>query len=239
MSMENLIFRCLERFWATKYNTRYGEVTAYDPKKHAAKVKIQPGGQETGWIPIHVHHVGDGWGVLVGHQIGDQVEIGHQEGDFETAAVTKRLHSDKDKPPKVESGEILMKHEKAGQLFFDKDKNITWTGANGQVIKTDKKGNTSLSLKVSDKKDADGGSPTFTVSMTDQNDKKHVITIDKNGITHNSDVKVTIKADKIEHNGDLKVTGSILAGKVIESSQGLKGPVIGGMPGNPGSASTW
>ena len=65
---------------------------------------------------------------------------------------------------------------------------------------------------------------------------KHKITIDDSGITHTSETQVTIKAPNIKHDGDLKVTGSVLAQKVIQSSQGLLGPLIAGFPGNPGSA---
>jgi phage baseplate assembly protein gpV len=244
MSIENLIFRCLERFWASKYNARYGVVTSYDPEKHAAKVKIKPFDVETGWLPIQAHHVGNGWGIVVGLQIGDQVKITHNNGDFEIGEITARVHDDESKPPQVKSGEILIKHEKAGSFFLDKDKNITWSGANGQIIKTDKKGNTSVSLKVSSQKDSDSNSPTYTLSLTDQNNKNHTVTIDKTGIAHKSDMQVSIKvgdqheivvdkdngiahksatkihlhAPQIEHNGNLTVNGTVEASQYIQGS---------------------
>ncbi|MCC3246664.1 phage baseplate assembly protein V [Methylocystis sp. WRRC1] len=240
MNIENLIFRCLERFLATKSAERYGIVTSYDPKKHAAKVKIQPSGQETGWIPIHAHHIGDGWGILVGLSPGDQVRLGYSGGDFEVAEIISRVHSDEDKPPQVESGEILLKHTEAGSFKFDKDKNMVWTGANGQVVTTDKKGNMSLSLKVQNNQDADKDSPTFSVSLDGGDNAKHSVIIHpKNGITHKSSVKVTIDAEKIEHKGSLKVSGSILATKVIQSGDGFKGPLFSGTAGDPGDADNW
>lgn len=144
MSIENLIYRSIERYWASKYNPRYGIVTSYDPDKHAAKIAFQPENQESGWIPIHAHHIGDGWGILVGLQIGDQVKLDHQESDFEVGSVVARVHSDEEKPPRVEAGEMLLKHQKAGQIFFDKNKNITWTGTSGQIIQTDSAGNVYL-----------------------------------------------------------------------------------------------
>ena len=244
MSIENLIFRCIERVFSGKYAPKYGVVTSYDPEKHAAKVKIKPSDIESGWLPIQAHHVGNGWGVVVGLTEGDQVKITHNGGDLEIGEITARVHDDESKPPAVKSGEILIKHEKAGSLFLDKDKNVTWTGANGQVIKTDKKGNTSLSLKVSNKKDSDDKSPTYTVSLTDKDDKKHTVTIDKSGIAHKSDTQVSIKvgddheivvdkdngiahksskkihlhAPTIEHNGDLNVTGKITAPQYLTGS---------------------
>lgn len=241
MTLENLIFRAIERYFAGKYNARYGVVTSYDPKKHAAKVKIKPEDIETGWLPIHAHHVGDGWGVMVGLQIGDQVKITHMAGDFEVGAILGRVHSDEDKPPEVKSGEILFKHEKAGSILFDKDKNVTWTGANGQVIKTDKKGNTSVSLKVADKKDSDSTGPTFALSLEDADGKKHSVTVNKDGVAHKSDTRVSIAvgdnhkitvdkddgiahksstkihlhAPQIEHAGDLTVQGKVTAGSYL------------------------
>ena len=245
MNIENLIMRCIERVFAGKYMPKYGVVTSYDPKKHAAKVTLKPWDIETGWLPIQAHHVGNGWGIVAGLQVGDQVKVTHAGGDLEIGEITARVHDDKDTPPEVKSGEIMIKHEKAGSLFLDKDKNITWTGANGQVIKTDKKGNTSLSLKVSNSKDSDGNSPTYTISLTDQNDKKHTVNINKDGIKHSSDTRVmvsvdggkhTIEVDKdngishksstkihlhapqIEHNGDLSVTGKITAPMILQGS---------------------
>lgn len=279
MNIEDLIFRCLERFWSGKYNERYGVVTSYDPKKHAAKVKIKPDDIETGWLPIQAHHVGNGWGVVVGLQVGDQVKISHHGGDFEAGHVVSRVHDDKDKPPKVESGEMLFKHKKAGEVFFDKDHNITWKGANGQVIMTDKKGNTSLSLKVNNDSSSSGdatsggdpsaggaagadgsgassasdstsssdsNAPTYTVTLEDRQGKKHTVTINKDGIAHNSDTKVSIdvggkhkitvdtdgithKSDSkihlhaptIEHNGNLNVSGIVTAQMYNQGGGGM------------------
>jgi hypothetical protein len=45
---------------------RHGLVTSYDPKKHLAKVALQPSGELSGWLPIEEGHVGNGWGHLVG-----------------------------------------------------------------------------------------------------------------------------------------------------------------------------
>lgn len=101
-----------------------GIVTGWDPDKHLAKVKIQPFGNETGWIPVSAHHVGNGYGVMVGLSNGDQVEIGYQEGDPNTPRVIGRYHSDKDKPPRVESGEILIKHKSGSSFFLDKNGDV-------------------------------------------------------------------------------------------------------------------
>ena len=116
--------------------------------------------------------------------------------------------------------------------------------ANGQTVQTDKKGNTSISLKVSNKKDSDKDSPTYTVSLEDQDGKKHTVTINKSGIAHKSDKQVSIKvgddheiivdkdngiahksskkihlhAPQIENVGDLTVQGKVEAASFVEGS---------------------
>lgn len=116
-----------------------GLVTSWDSKNHSAKVMLQPEGVETSWLPVLAHHIGNGWGVLVGLTpgdgkiTGDQVEIDFPDGDINQPRVTLRVHSDTDRPPPVESGEILIKHQKGGSLFADKNGNITWTGGKGQA----------------------------------------------------------------------------------------------------------
>lgn len=240
MSLENFIYRCLETFWALKDHKRHGTVTSYDPDKHAAKVQLQPGGQETGWLPIHAHLVGDGWGVVAGLNVGDQVEVAFENGDLDIGKIASRVHSDKEKPPKVQAGELLATKKDTGSILWDNDGNITWTGANGQVIKTDKKGNTSITLNVSNTQNSDSNSPTLTVTLKDQNNKNHSVTVNKDGIAHASDVKVSITSQKIEHNGPLKVNGSIYSSGVVQTTVGVKAPIYSaGTTGDPGDASTW
>lgn len=72
------------------------------------------------------------------------------------------------------------------------------------------------------------------------NGGQHEITVHpQNGIKHKSSAMIVVEASKIEHIGSLKVSGSIHAGKVIQSAMGLKGPLTQSMPGDPGDADTW
>lgn len=103
---------------------RIGTVTSWDPKTHSAKVMLMPENIETGWIPVSNHHAGNGYGVLIGLEIGEQVEIGFQEGDISSPRIMGRLHSDEDKPPEVKSGEVLIKHKSGSALFIDENGNI-------------------------------------------------------------------------------------------------------------------
>jgi len=135
-SLENLILRTVERWWAGRYSERHGLVTSYDPNKYLAKVMFQPEHQESGWLPIETGHIGQGYGIAIGLQPGsgqggatqggeqgwggsssgqqgnqaqgDQVIVRYQENDFESGKIVQRVHSDIDKPPgPVKSGEMV------------------------------------------------------------------------------------------------------------------------------------
>lgn len=145
--VENLILRTIERWWAGRYSEKHGLVTSYDPDKYLAKVTFQPEGQESGWLPIETGHIGNGFGIAVGltpgdgKESGDQVIVRYQEGDVESGKIVQRVHSDKEKPPKVESGEMVQWHEKGAKIFFKKDGSITIEDGKGATIKLDGKGN--------------------------------------------------------------------------------------------------
>ena len=126
--LEKMVLGIIERWSAGRYSERHGMVTAYDPKNHLGKVTLQPEGQESGWLPIETGHVGNGYGILIGLQPGqggvssggqggqsgtssnqgDQVVVRFQEGDFEGGKIVQRVHSDDQKPPEVQSGEIMI-----------------------------------------------------------------------------------------------------------------------------------
>lgn len=168
--MENLILSTVERWAGGRYSERHGIVTSYDPDKHLAKVTYQPEGQESGWLPIETGHIGDGYGIATGLQPGDgkekgdQVIIRFQEGDFESGKIVQRVHSDDQKPPKVESGEMVIwtRFQKSeggpesaegaeggnGQkIFFKKDGSIEYTDGNGATMTFDGKGNIAIKCK--------------------------------------------------------------------------------------------
>jgi hypothetical protein len=163
-SLENLMLRTIERWWAGRFSERHGLVTSYDPNKYLAKVKFQPEGQESGWLPIETGHIGQGYGIAIGLQpgsgqgsdqqgqgsqqsssgsdnsqnsqaMGDQVIVRFQENDFEGGKIVQRVHSDQDKPPgPVYPGEMVF------WTKFKKDKDPgpdaadTGGGGNGQQI---------------------------------------------------------------------------------------------------------
>lgn len=181
--LANLILETIERWWAGRYTERHALVTSYDPKNYLAKVTFQPEGQESGWLPIETGHVGQGYGITIGLQPGsgsgfkgqqsgdgagtnsgqgadgDQVVVRYQEGDIESGKIVQRVHSDQDKAPQAESGEIIIwakfkKDSNAGpdaagdgqggdgqQISFKKDGSLTFTDGNGATIVMDGAGN--------------------------------------------------------------------------------------------------
>ncbi len=213
--LENLILSTVERVLAGRRSERHGLVTSYDPDKHLAKVTFQPEGQESGWLPIEVGHVGNGFGILIGltpgdgKKTGDQVIVRYQEGDFESGKIVKRVHSDEDKPPRVESGEMVFwarfdktAKDKSGlgddtelsdqqtgqkggqqgsgaQIFFKKDGSLTITDGAGATHVWDGKGNHSSTSK----------------NKTDNFSGKHDVTVGK-------DKTVTIKGKRTDKVND-------------------------------------
>ena len=48
------------------------------PPRLRAKVTFQPDGQESGWLPIDIGHIGKGSGIAVGLTPGDGKSTGHR-----------------------------------------------------------------------------------------------------------------------------------------------------------------
>ncbi len=146
-SYNNAILRLIERTMSGRHNKRVGLCTSWDPKNHLAKVKFQPEGNETGWLPVHTMSAGDQYGHMTGLtpgdgiSTGDQVEVLYQEGNFDTGAIVARIHSDVDKPPPVESGEQLFQSPFSSSIKLANDGSITYTDKAGSIIKEDGTGN--------------------------------------------------------------------------------------------------
>lgn len=185
--LESFILHTVERLLATRYTERHALVTSYDPVNYLAKVTLQPEGQETGWLPIETGHIGQGYGIAIGLQPGqggtgsggqqggssgqsspnqgDQVVVRPQEGDIEAFKIVQRVHSSQDKPPPVQSGEMVFWTQfqqsggqtpdaaKGGQggtgqkIYFKNDGSITITDGNGGTIVFDGQGNCTVNCK--------------------------------------------------------------------------------------------
>jgi phage baseplate assembly protein gpV len=169
-NLENVVLRLIQEYMLGRYTERHGMVTAYDPKKHLAKVMFQPGQQESGWLPIETGHIGAGYGIAIGLQpgdgkkTGDQVIVRYQEGDLGSGKIVQRVHSEDQQAPEVQSGELVIwarfqnsdgGNESAqgaqggnGQrVFFKNDGSIVITDGNGATITMDGNGNITTDCK--------------------------------------------------------------------------------------------
>lgn len=96
---------------------RVYQVSGYDGQG-SIKVSLGPDGPDSGWMPLGCIGVGNGWGVMVGPQIGDQVLCEFVNGDINAGVVVARLHSAVAQPMPVPAGEIWMVHADGAALKF-------------------------------------------------------------------------------------------------------------------------
>lgn len=221
------ILNLLERWWSAKHTERHGIVTSYDPKKYIAKVAFQPGGQESGWLPIETGHIGESYGIVTGLQPGqggvnsqgqggqvgpqsknqgDQVIVRFQEGDFESGKIVQRVHSDQDSPPQAQSGEMIFytKFSKSGGP--NPDAATGGQGGTGQQVYFKNDGSISLT-------DGNGGTLIF--------DGKGNCTINCKNLTivANGDKTETVNGASTESvGGDLNKS---IGGKRIDNISGI------------------
>lgn len=116
---------------------RFGVVTSVDPQAGTARVKIQPDGVLTGWLPVLSPWVGAGWGMSCPPSPGDQVLVVPQEGDAEHGAVVARSWSAAAPPPPTPSGELWLTHRSGSFLRLLNDGTVSVKGdlhVQGQVF---------------------------------------------------------------------------------------------------------
>lgn len=104
---------------------RTGTIKSYDPVNGVVKVAIQPEGRETNWIKLDCPGVGNGWGVQIGPQIGDEVTVSFDSSDPNLGKVTARHTNSLNLPMPVPSGEIWMVHQSGSLLKFNTDGTVT------------------------------------------------------------------------------------------------------------------
>lgn len=114
----NVTRREAERAMSQRASVRMGTVTSYDPNNYAAKVRIEPEGHETGWLPIHSPAAGNGWGVFCPPTPGDVVEVHYQEGGKGAPFIGLRQFGDRKRPLAVPAGEFWVVHQSGSCLKF-------------------------------------------------------------------------------------------------------------------------
>lgn len=100
---------------------RLGIVTNYDAANFMAQVELQPDGQTTGYLPIMMPWVGNGWGFFSPPSHGDQVLVVFQEGDNNSGLIIGAFHNNVAKPLDVTSGELWMVHASGSYVKLKND----------------------------------------------------------------------------------------------------------------------
>ena len=117
----NVMRREAERAMNRLALPKMGVVTGYDPARYAAKVRLQPEGVETGWLPVAAGWAGNGWGLFCPPTPGDVVDVHFQEGGTEAGFVSQRFFSAVTRPLPVPSGEMWVQHKSGSRLRFLND----------------------------------------------------------------------------------------------------------------------
>ncbi len=116
---------------------RFGTVTSVDPQAGTARVRLQPDGVLTGWLPLLSPWVGAGWGMSCPPAPGDQVLVVPQEGDAEHGAVVARAWSVDASAPATPVGELWLTHKSGSWVRLLNDGTVSVRGdlhVDGQVF---------------------------------------------------------------------------------------------------------
>jgi phage baseplate assembly protein V len=100
---------------------RFGVVVSSDPGRHAVRVRLQPEGVLSGWLPVASPWVGAGWGVFCLPSPGDQVLVLAQEGEAEHGVVVGGCFSDPRPAPQGAVGELVLRHASGTALRLGND----------------------------------------------------------------------------------------------------------------------
>jgi phage baseplate assembly protein V len=107
---------------------KFGTVTSINPQTATARVRIQPDGVLSGWLPILSQWVGNGWGMVGLPNPGDQVLLVPQEGDVEQSIIVGRAFSSSQMPPQAPSDEFWLVHKTGSFLKLCNDGTIRVNG---------------------------------------------------------------------------------------------------------------
>jgi uncharacterized protein involved in type VI secretion and phage assembly len=146
--IQNLMRREAQREASTRAKPRRGTITAYDPSKYAAKVRIEPEGYETGFLQIGAEFVGNGWGLILGPSIGDEVEVNFQEDGKNAAYIGSRFFGDEAPPLPVPSGEAWLVHKAGAFIKLTNDGRLSLRDAGGSTLVMNGDGTTTLTSNL-------------------------------------------------------------------------------------------
>ncbi len=107
---------------------RFGVVTSVDPVRHAVRVRLQPEGVLSGWLPVLAPWIGAGWGMFCLPSPGQQVLVLAQEGEAEHGVVVGASYSDRLPAPVGAVGEMVLRHASGTTLRLANDGTVRIDG---------------------------------------------------------------------------------------------------------------
>ncbi len=106
----------------TGRHAAWGTVSSYDPDAYTARVVLQPGAVETGWLPILSQWVGNGWGMLSPPSVGDAVLVVFEDGSRDAGCIVlSGFNVDDRPPPGAPSGEFWLVHRSGSAIKLKND----------------------------------------------------------------------------------------------------------------------
>ena len=171
--------RVAQEVAASRAVTRQGTIDGYDPGNHAVRVKLQPDGTLTDWLPVKSAWVGNGWGLFLAPSIGDCVEVDFQEADGGVGSVGWRFYNDSERPLSVPSGEAWLVHASGAFVKLTADGKLALADAHGTALVLDNAGNVAITGNVT-------VSGTITATGEVTGNGKHLSTHIHAGVTAGS-----------------------------------------------------
>ena len=107
---------------------RFATITSFNPQDYTARVKLQPEGTITGWLPVLAPWTGSEWGMVCPLAAGDQVLVVAQEGEAEHGVIVGRAYSTASPPPPSVAGEFLIVHASGACLKLRGDGTVFISG---------------------------------------------------------------------------------------------------------------
>jgi uncharacterized protein involved in type VI secretion and phage assembly len=185
----------VERVLRLQLQPRLGNVIAYDNsgQQHAARVLLQPEGIETGWIPVHSHFVGNGYGEVVPLTLGQQVKVGFPEYGSNQGVVESQVYDARNQIP------VAAKDAQAGEWIRVSGTGSLVAATNDGVIRINGSAqNQFMASKSSIVQDQHGN-----ITLTDATGNK--VAMAPNGVT----VSTTGGSMLLDQQGNLHVSGNI------------------------------
>ena len=129
--LANAVLQQAKRAMESRKTSGIYLISSYDGEGSVkVNVSFDPGTPpvESNWMPLGCIGVGNGWGVMVGPQIGDQVLVEFENGDVDSGVVVARLYSTVAQAMAVPSGEIWVVHQSTSSLKFKANGDINIVG---------------------------------------------------------------------------------------------------------------